>query len=224
MSKIRKSTHSNVISMLGASSHGLEQRQCEDFYATDPKTVDLFIKQISKDGIVLNKNIWECACGDGVISEKLLSYGHNVLSTDKYHRGYPSNLIHTLDFTQNVLKFDGDILTNPPYKHVNAFVLKGLESIKKGNKLILFLRLNFLETISRYEKIFNNYPPKYIYVHSKRVSTYKNNETKYKEKPMNAVCFSWFIWEKGNTSEPIVRWIVDKNYKSNNKISKGWSC
>jgi len=51
--------------------------------------------------------------------------------------------------------------------------------------------------------LFQKHPPKFIYVHSKRIQIWKNNE----QGGGNALCYAWFVWEKGFTSDTILRWI-----------------
>lgn len=52
-----------MYSILGASNHSVDERVESDFYATDPRALLLFLEKIHQDGIQLNSNIWECACG-----------------------------------------------------------------------------------------------------------------------------------------------------------------
>lgn len=51
-------------------THGNENREDNDFYATDPSTIDSLLMFEE-----FNHNIWECACGNGVLSERLKKYG-----------------------------------------------------------------------------------------------------------------------------------------------------
>lgn len=112
--------------------------------------------------------------------------------------------------------FDVDIITNPPYKYAKQFVEKSLDIIKDGNRVAMLLKLTFLEGQAR-RNMFMKYPPKYIYVFSKRALCAKNGEfmiekeNKSGEKGMklmsSAVAYGWFIWEKGFKGEPIIRWI-----------------
>jgi len=41
--------------------------------------------------------------------------------------------------------FNGDIITNPPYRYALNFVQKALESVRIGGKVAMFLKLQFLE-------------------------------------------------------------------------------
>lgn len=47
---------------LGASNHSDKEREINDYYATDPNTLLLLLKQLKKDEIKLHNNVWECAC------------------------------------------------------------------------------------------------------------------------------------------------------------------
>ena len=73
---------------LGASNHSELEREINDYYATDPKALEIFLDKIEEDGIRLHKNIWECACGEGHLSEVLKKRGYSVKSTDLIDRGY----------------------------------------------------------------------------------------------------------------------------------------
>ena len=42
--------------------------------------------------------------------------------------------------------FEGDILTNPPFKLAEQFVEKSFELIDEGNYAIFFLKVQFLES------------------------------------------------------------------------------
>ena len=107
----------SIFKCLGASNHTNEERAENDFYATDPTAIDDLLEVES-----FNNDIWECACGEGHMSERLKEYGYNVDSTDLIDRGYPGTEI--VDFLKDDYEFDGDIITNPPYKYVNEFIIK----------------------------------------------------------------------------------------------------
>lgn len=67
----------------------------------------------------------------------------------------------------------GDIITNPPYKYCSEFILNALDSIPKGHKVAMFLKFQTLEEQKRYEEIYSKYPPKTIYIYSKRKNVLK---------------------------------------------------
>jgi hypothetical protein len=68
----------------------------------------------------------------------------------------------------------------------------------------MFLKLTFLEGQAR-KKMFEKYPPKRIYVFSSRVKCAKNGE--FERMGSSAVCYAWFIWEKGFKGHPIIKWV-----------------
>lgn len=187
---------------LGASNHSSKEREKNDFYATDPYSLKIFLEALKRDNIELHSKIWECACGQGHLSEVLIERGYNVLSTDKINRGYGliQDFLEVLPFKE----YDYDILTNPPYKYAKEFVEQGLKLVKEKRYVIMFLKIQFLEGQER-RKLFNENPPKFVYVNSKRQTCYINGDMS--EKLSSASCYCWFIWQKGFKGESVIRWI-----------------
>lgn len=99
----------------------------------------------------------------------------------------------------------GDIITNPPYKYAAEFVEHALEVIEDGNKIAMFLKLTFLEGEKRRE-LFRTNPPRKIYVFTKRINCALNGEESFFNSS-SAVCYAWFIWQKGNKEKPVIDWI-----------------
>lgn len=187
---------------LGASNHSDFEREQDDFYATDPKSVELFLSALERDNLTLKNNIWECACGQGHISKVLESHGYNVYSTDLVDRGYGEC---DVDFLKSGSEtWFGDVMTNPPYRYASEFVEKAIDVCRTGAYVIMYLKIQFLEGKKR-RLIFNKFPPKYVYVNSVRQTCYINGDMS--SKLMGATCFCWFIWEKGFAGEPVIRWI-----------------
>ena len=186
---------------LGASSHSNTERAKNDYYATDPESLKIFLKALKRDNFVLHDDIWECACGEGHLSKVLESEKYKVYSSDLIDRGYG---ISGVDFLEQKNKWGGDILTNPPYKYAEEFVKKALELITPKNYVIMYLKIQFLEGKKR-RSLFNKYPPKYVYINSSRQTCYINGDMS--KKMSSASCFCWYIWEKGYIGEPIIRWI-----------------
>lgn len=73
----------SVHAVLGASNHSDSERQEHDYYATDPKAMELLLAEETFSPI-----IWEPACGEGHLAKVLEGHGHNVFSTDLIYRGY----------------------------------------------------------------------------------------------------------------------------------------
>lgn len=188
---------------LGASNHSEGEREVNDFYSTDPESLEIFLKALERDNFKLHNRIWECACGQGHLSKVLESKGYDVVSSDLIDRGYGKTNYDFLKSTKCYYPC-ADILTNPPYKYAKEFVERSLNILDDGYYCVMFLKIQFLEGKER-RNLFNKYPPKYVYVNSARQTCYINGDMS--KKMSSATCYCWFIWEKGFTGEPIIRWI-----------------
>lgn len=112
-----------------------------------------------------------------------------------------------VDFLTVSTPFDGDIITNPPYKYAKEFVEHGLNLIPDGNKVFMFLKLQFLEGKAR-RNLFNTGQLKAIYVSSSRILCAKNGDFEQMKKGGgSAVAYAWYEFEKGYFGKPIIEWI-----------------
>jgi len=196
MDKDWKGNTKSIYSPLGASNHSDYDRVDKDYYATNPSAIDDLFKVEKFDD-----HIWECACGEGHLSKRMVDLGKTVRSTDLVDRGYGDQF---LDFLTCDIPTTGDIITNPPYKYAVEFAKKALELT--NNKVAMFLKLTFLEGQGRVP-FFKKYPPKKIWVYSFRQSVARNGEAEMFNKS-SAVCYAWFIWEKGFVGAPEIGWIT----------------
>lgn len=188
----------SIYTTLGASNHSDKERQSHDYYATEPKATELLLTEETFAPVV-----WECACGEGHMAKVLEAKGYQVISTDLVYRGYGNK--ESVDFLRkSIANFDGDIITNPPYKYALEFVEKALERVKLGRKVAMFLKLQFLEGKSR-KQFFLKHPPKTVYVSSSRLICAMNGE--FEKYPSSAVAYAWFVWEKGYKGNPMIKWI-----------------
>lgn len=188
----------SIYTTLGASNHTDKEREENDFYATEPKAAELLC-----DLITFSPLIWECACGKGHLADVFEKRGYIVKATDLVYRGYGEGGV---DFLKWDRPFNGDIITNPPYKFAQEFVEKAISLVNEGHHVAMFLKLTFMEGQKR-KKLFTQFPPKYIYVSSSRLQCAKNAEfERMKDGGGGAVAYGWYIWEKGYNGDTIVRW------------------
>ena len=187
----------SVYTTLGASNHSDFERAKNDYYATEPKAMKLLlVKETFSD------NIWECACGQGHLAKVLIEHGYNVRSTDLVYRGFGEK--QPLDFLTVNTIFNGDIITNPPYKFALEFVKKALDTVNAGYKVAMFLKLQFLEGKAR-KKFFLDNPPQKVYVSSSRLNCALNGD--FTQNKSSAIAYAWFLWVKGLKHDPIIKWI-----------------
>jgi hypothetical protein len=174
-------------------------RAVNDLYTTNPIAITL----LHDNGYLDSGRVyWECACGDGALSEELKRLGYTVVSTDLFDYDYGDKI--GVDFLKCKGHFTGDIITNPPFKLLTEFILNGLSLTNR--KLYIFSRLQTLESINRYEKIFKDNPPSYVLPFVKRVPCYKNGD---KTKGSSVTPYAWYIWDKKDTSnKTLVEWLI----------------
>lgn len=183
----------------GASNHSDVEREVNDYYATDPNTINDLLDMMKDEPF--DNNIWENACGELHMSNRLTEKGYNVFSSDIIKR---TPEVHQLDFLEYNGFWHGDIITNPPYKFAKEWVYRSMSTLSHGRKLAMFLKLTFLEGVGRKE-MFKLYPPKYVFVYSRRAMCAKNGE--FGKDAGNAVAYAWYVWEKGFVGEPKIRWM-----------------
>lgn len=183
-------------SSLGASNHSAYERAAHDFYATDPATVHQLL-----DRETFAPNILEPCCGAGHIAQVLKSRGYRVVAEDLYDYGYGASGI---DFLKTTQPFNGDIITNPPFKFATEFILHALELVPLYHRVAMFLRIQFLESADRYSRLWQLGNLERVYVASKRAQCARNGD--FSNLNSSAACYAWFIWRKGFKGEPSIRW------------------
>lgn len=192
MSKDWTGNYHSVCGCLGAHNECKEDREENDFYATQPIAAEWLIKLEN-----LDDNIWECACGQGHLGKVFEEHGYNVLATDLIDRGYGQGGV---DFLKSDGLFIGDIVTNPPYKYAQEFIEHALTLIPDGYKVCMFLKVQFLEGKARRE-LYENCPPRTVYISSSRIQCGRNGEFKG-----SMVAYAWYVWEKGYKGDTILKW------------------
>ena len=189
-------------------ANGLEEREENDFYATDPSCARDIIDILGAESFSENHVIWECACGQGHLAkefEKLTKA--TVLSTDLIDRGFGQSGVDFLLSSRPKFADGGDItiLTNPPYKYAQDFVEHALMLLKDGERCAFFLKLTFLEGQKR-QTLFKRKELESVNVYVKRAICCKGGDFSTASNG-SAVCYAWFVFHKGLNADPIIRWI-----------------
>jgi hypothetical protein len=142
--------------------------------------------------------VWECACGDGAMSEVLLRAGHEVVSSDLYDRGYGEAGHDFLNSSRRV----SNIVTNPPFHSAEGFVARALDLAE--SKFALLLRLAFLEGAGRTRTIFHKHPPARVWVFSERITFYPKGA---KVAGSGTTAYAWFVWDRSYRSDTALKWL-----------------
>ena len=179
----------------------------DDYYATNPEAVKMLLTKYTFDA----HTILEPCVGGGHIANAINDFYTNkreITGMDLVDRGYPGTIVADFLTYKTDKKYEG-IITNPPYSLAKEFVEKGMELLEDDGQMAMFLKIQFLEGAKRKE-LFDKYPPKYIYVFRNRMATWNNGlekDPKTGKRWATTMCHAWFVWEKGSTSEPVVRWL-----------------
>jgi hypothetical protein len=142
--------------------------------------------------------IWECACGNGAMSEVLKGTGNKIISSDLYDRGYGEAGLNFLESGRRV----PNIITNPPYNAAEGFVKSGLDQADK--KFALLLRLAFLEGANRQRTIFTDAPPSRVWVFSERITFYPAGAV---QKGSGTTAYAWFVWDRDASNATELKWL-----------------
>lgn len=186
----------NMFTLIGATAHGTEDREQNDFYATEPKATELLLEKQT-----FMHDVLEPCAGGGDMTKILQQHGYNVTSSDIVDRGLEGIIVKDVFDWQS---WHGDIITNPPYKLALPILKHCLDIVPEGHKVAMFLRLLFLEGKAR-KAFFEENPPKVIYVASGRLNCAKNGD--FERYPSSAVAYAWFVFEKGYTGDTVIKWI-----------------
>lgn len=195
-----------------------------DYYATNPKDVSNFLKTLHRDGVVFpGSSFLEPCTGGGHIveackSSTYLPTGQQWTTIDLVDRGYPLSAQGDFLLMNFSDTFDG-IITNPPFALAAEFIDKCMHILSEDGMLAMFLKIQFLEGENRRE-LFHRYPPRYVYVLRSRTSTWNNGMEFNPDngKPWaGVITYCWYVWQKGSTAEPVIRWVDESDTSSKRK-------
>lgn len=170
-----------------------------DYYATPAVEVENILNELGYD--FTGMTILEPCVGGGHMCDGIDAYlkKNHIIPKDKQgadykDRGYkgPWNLVYGLDYLDDEWPIsEADvIIMNPPYSTIEPFLIRSLEIAKKY--LIVLCRTQALEGASRYEKIFSENPPTYIYQYIERIQCWRNGK---KPSGSSAQAYCWLVWD-----------------------------
>jgi hypothetical protein len=179
-----------------ANKRSVENRPIGDLYHT-PKS--LVWELLKKEKLI--EPVWECACGEGAITDVL---SDNSIS---YKASDISSGINFLEIP-NDFKWNGTIFTNPPFTYWDEFVMKAKQLTTKN--VIMLGRLNYFGTQSRYDSnIWEGLKKVYIFTRYVDYQTPKRNDGLFH---VGSLCTGWFLFDMDYTGEPTVGYIDVKGY------------
>lgn len=196
-------TKEDIYRILGSSNHSESERVKDDFYATPKIAVDKLFLELEKLKINLPKIIIEPSVGTGSIAIPFCEKGYSIIGFDIIDRGFPNtNIFDWLTVSRPEID-NLAIVANFPYNKIQEHTEHSLSVLKDGEYLIELAKIQFLEGKARRE-MFNKNPPKYVLVFSERIKCLANGEN---TGGSSAICFCWYIFQKGFKGMPQVDWL-----------------
>lgn len=196
-------TKEDIYRILGSSNHSESERVKDDFYTTPKIAVDKLFLELEKLKIKLPEVIIEPSVGTGSIAYPFCEKGYSVIGFDIIDRGFPNtNIADWLTVSRPNID-NLAIVANFPYNKIQNHTEHSLSVLKDGEYLIELAKIQFLEGKARRE-MFNKNPPKYVLVFSERIKCLANGEN---VGGSSAICFCWYIFQKGFKGMPQVDWL-----------------
>lgn len=178
----------------------VEAHDSLDDFPTQPWATRALCEHVLKPkvGTLSTMKAWEPACNRGHMSKPLTEYFHKVYSSDIHNYGWPGQH-STCDFlwhgTGSPFSADGGtdfIVSNPPFRLALEFIQKAREIATVGVAMIV--RTAFLESVGRYEALFQYSPPSIIAQFTERVPMVKGRLT---ATGSTATAYCWLVWISG---------------------------
>ena len=182
-------------------SQRIEAADSRDDFPTPPWATRSLIEYVIEHKASLSRlTCLEPACGAGHMVKVLEEYFGKVGRSDAYRYGYgPVRDFLTHPYDMNSWDW---VITNPPFRLAEEFVLRALEVARIG--VAILARTVFLESVGRYQGIFQDQPPTKFAQFSERVPMLRGRLDK---NATTATGYAWFVWEKGDAGPPKLMWI-----------------
>jgi len=170
-----------------ALAGGGNHRRENDAYYSPQWAIDALLAVENFEGLT-----WEPAEGDGRIVAALQEAGCEVFGTD---------VTTGIDFLATTREV-ANIVTNPPWGLRNEFIRHAKECA--SHKVALLLPLSSLSGVAR-RPLFEDatFPLRALYVFVRRLNFDPNAQGS------TTLTTGWFVWERGYSGEPVLRWISE---------------
>lgn len=172
-------------------SQRVEAKDSPDDFPTPPWATRALMEHVvdSKEKLSVQSCL-EPACGAGHMAKVLMEYFGEVECSDAYEYGYG----RVRDFVETPYRantFDW-VITNPPFRLAEDFLMRSLHVARSG--VAILARTVFLESVGRYNAIFQATPPTKFAQFVERVPMVRG---RLDHKATTATGYAWFVWEKG---------------------------
>jgi hypothetical protein len=170
----------------------VEPADSRDYAPTPPWATRALIKvALPKLRVDLRQKVLsEPACGEGHIAEILREVSDRVVASDIHEYGF-SDVIDFLKLDPTIHGHADWIITNPPFNLAEEFALHAMQFAREG--VAFFVRLQWLEGVGRFERLFNIAPPALVAIFSERVPLHMG---RWEPDGDTMTAYCWIIWKK----------------------------
>jgi hypothetical protein len=179
-----------------------EAKDSPDDFPTPPWATRALIEYVLNDkGLLAAQTCLEPACGAGHMVRALKEYFAQVDYADAYNYGFgPIRDFLTHPAPLNSIDW---VITNPPFRLSEEFVIRALQIAKIG--VAILARTVFIESVGRYRNIFERTPPTKFAQFAERVPMVKG---RLDRKATTATGYAWLVWEKHDAHcTPRLMWV-----------------
>jgi hypothetical protein len=178
----------------------IEPSDSPDDFPTPPWATRGLIEHVLDKSALKGLTCLEPACGAGHMAKVLLEYFGEVRSADAYAYGYADvRDFLTYPYETNAVDW---VITNPPFRLAEEFVLRALRVARHG--VAILARTVFLESVGRYQGIFQATPPTKFAQFVERVPMVRG---RLDGKATTATGYAWLVWEKSAVGLPRLMWV-----------------
>lgn len=190
------------------TSHAVMTQRAEpsdslDFFPTPPWATRALVEILrAEDPSLEHRSCWEPAAGAGDMVRPLKETFRDVYATDVHQWGGADVVDDFL--LPGWAEMPDWIITNPPFLLAERFIETSLRRAKRG--VAMLVRTSFLESVGRYQRLFNVTPPHVVAQFVERVPMFKG---RLDPTGSTATAYCWLIWWIGATrGAPRFRWIA----------------
>lgn len=179
----------------------IEPSDSPDDFPTPPWATRGLIEHVLEDKEELKSlTCLEPACGAGHMAKVLKEYFGTVHYADAHDYGY-GDVDDFLKSSHATGSVDW-VITNPPFRLAEEFVMRAHSIARKG--VAILARTVFLESIGRYQGIFQKVPPSKFAQFVERVPMVRG---RLDVKATTATGYAWLVWEKHIPGPPRLMWV-----------------
>jgi hypothetical protein len=179
-----------------------EAKDSRDDFPTPPWATRALIEHVllARDPTLTKQSCLEPACGAGHMDKVLREYFTATSASDKFDYSYGK----VADFQTapyEVGSFDW-VITNPPFNLAEDFIARARKIARRG--VAVLARTVFIESVGRFERLFQPDPPAAFAQFVERVPMVKGRLDK---KASTATGYAWFVWLNEDVDATELVWI-----------------